>query len=557
MAVAKIKDKSSQNQESAELRRGVKILHDPIRNKGTAFTEAERDELRLRGLLPPRVHTMAEQELRVLGNFRAKPTDLEKYLYLIALQDRNENLFYRVVMNNIEEMMPIIYTPTVGQACEEFQHIYRRPRGFYISMHDKGRMREIMQNWPHKDARIIVVTDGERILGLGDLGADGMGIPIGKLSLYTACAGIPPTQCMPIMFDVGTNNEKLLNDPLYNGIERHRLRGPEYDELFDELIQAAKEVFPGILIQIEDFGNTNAFRLLKNYRDNTCLFDDDIQGTGAVAVAGIIASMRITGDNLADQKILFLGAGEAGIGIADVYVAALKEQGIPEDEARKRCWFVDSRGLLCAGRDNIAEHKEPYAHEHEFIDNLLDAVKALKPTALLGLSGQPQTFTKDVVDAMAEINERPIIFALSNPTSKAECTAEQAYTWTNGRAIFASGSPFDPVKLGNRTFVPGQGNNAYIFPGVGLGVIVSRSRVVTDEMFLAAAHSLANQVSEADLDLGRVYPKLSHIRHVSAKIAADVATMAYDKGYTDRPRPDDILRDVQEHMYHPIYPHYV
>jgi malate dehydrogenase (oxaloacetate-decarboxylating)(NADP+) len=316
-------------------------------------------------------------------------------------------------------------------------------------------------------------------------------------------------------------------------------------------------VFPGILIQIEDFGNTNAFRLLKNYREKTCLFDDDIQGTGAVAVAGLIASMRITGDTLADQKILFLGAGEAGIGIADVYVAALKEQGIPEDEARKRCWFVDSRGLLCAGRDNIAEHKEPYAHEHEYIDNLLDAVKALKPTALLGLSGQPQTFTKEVVDAMAEFNERPIIFALSNPTSKAECTAEQAYTWTNGRAIFASGSPFDPVKLDGRLFVPGQGNNAYIFPGVGLGVIVSRSRVVTDEMFLAAAHSLANQVSQVDLDLGRVYPKLSNIRHVSAKIAADVATMAYDKGYTDRPRPDDILRDVQEHMYHPIYPHYV
>ena len=557
MAVAEIKDKSAQNQEPVGMRRGVKILHDPIRNKGTAFTDAERDELKLRGLLPPRVHSMAEQELRVLGNFRAKPTDLEKYLYLIALQDRNENLFYRVVMNNIEEMMPIIYTPTVGQACEEFQHIYRRPRGFYVSVHDKGRIREILQNWPHKDARIIVVTDGERILGLGDLGADGMGIPIGKLSLYTACAGIPPTQCLPVMLDVGTNNDKLLDDPLYNGIERRRLRGPEYDELFDEFVQAAKEVFPGVLIQIEDFGNTNAFRLLRNYRENTCLFDDDIQGTGAVAVAGIIAAMRITGDSLADQKILFLGAGEAGIGIADVYVAALKEQGIPEDEARKRCWFVDSRGLLCAGRDNIAEHKEPYAHEHEFIDNLLDAVKALKPTALLGLSGQPQTFTKDVVDAMAEINERPIIFALSNPTSKAECTAEQAYTWTNGRAIFASGSPFDPVKLDSRLFVPGQGNNAYIFPGVGLGVIVSRSRVVTDEMFLAASHSLANQVSQTDLDLGRVYPKLSHIRHVSAKIAADVATMAYDKGYTDRPRPDDVLRDVQEHMYHPIYPHYV
>ena len=557
MPAAKIAEKPQQNKDPAALHRGVKILHDPIRNKGTAFTDAERDELQLRGLLPPRVHTMAEQELRVLGNIRAKPTDLEKYLYLIALQDRNENLFYRVVMNHIEEMMPIIYTPTVGQACQEFQHIYRKPRGFYISLNDKGRIRQIMQNWPHNEARIIVVTDGERILGLGDLGADGMGIPIGKLSLYTACAGIPPTQCMPVMLDVGTNNDKLLNDPLYNGIERRRLRGPEYDELFDEFIQAAKDVFPDILIQIEDFGNTNAFRLLRNYRENTCLFDDDIQGTGAVAVAGIIAALRITGGDLADQKILFLGAGEAGIGTADVFVAALREQGMPEQEAREHCWFVDSRGLLCAGRENIAEHKEPYAHKHEHIDNLLDAVKTLQPTALLGLSGQPQTFTQDVVESMAKINERPIIFALSNPTSKAECTAEQAYTWTDGRAIFASGSPFDPVKLGNRTFVPGQGNNAYIFPGVGLGVIVSRSRIVTDEMFLAAAHSLANQVTEADLELGRVYPKLSYIRHVSARIAADVATMAYDKGYTGRPRPDDVLKDVQEYMYQPIYPHYV
>jgi malate dehydrogenase (oxaloacetate-decarboxylating)(NADP+) len=426
-----------------------------------------------------------------------------------------------------------------------------------VSLHDKGNVKEILQNWPHKNARIIVVTDGERILGLGDLGADGMGIPIGKLSLYTACAGIPPTECLPIMLDVGTNNEKLLNDPLYNGIERRRARGSEYDELVDEFMQAAKEVFPGVLIQIEDFGNTNAFRLLEQYRHNTCLFDDDIQGTGAVAVAGIIASMRITGGNLADQKILFLGAGEAGIGIADVFVAALKEEGISEEDARKQCWFVDSRGLLCAGRDNIATHKEPYAHEHEYIDNLLDTVKALKPTALLGLSGQPQTFTKEVVEAMADFNERPIIFALSNPTSMAECTAEQAYTWSDGRAVFASGSPFDPVKYGDRTFVPGQGNNAYIFPGVGLGVIVSRSRTVTDEMFLRAAHSLANMVKISDLERGRVYPPLSDIRQVSAQIAADVAKMAYDNGFTDKPEPEDVLAEVQEYMYRPIYPHYV
>lgn len=548
---------SQDNQKLTELHRGVKILHDPIRNKGTAFTEAERDELCLRGLLPPRVHSMAEQELRVLGNVRAKATDLERYLYLIALQDRNENLFYRVVMNHLDEMMPIIYTPTVGLACQEFQHIYRKPRGFYVSLNDKGRIKEILQNWPHTNVRIIVVTDGERILGLGDQGADGMGIPIGKLSLYTACAGIPPTECMPVMFDVGTNNEDLLDDPLYNGIERHRARGAEYDELFDEFIQAAKEVFPGILIQIEDFGNQNAFRLLEKYRHNTCLFDDDIQGTGAVAVAGIIASMRITGGALADQKLLFLGAGEAGIGIADVFVAALKKEGMSEEEARQHCWFVDSRGLLCKGRDNIAEHKAPYAHEHDYIDNLLDAVKTLKPTVLLGLSGQPQTFTKEIVKAMSAINERPVIFALSNPTSMAECTAEQAYVWSDGKAVFASGSPFDPVKYGNQTFVPGQGNNAYIFPGVGLGIIVSQSRIVTDEMFLAAAYSLAVQVKDSDLERGRVYPPLADIRLVSAKIAAEVAKMAFDNGFTDRERPEDILADVKDYMYRPVYPHYV
>jgi len=544
------------SQPVPDLYSGVKILHDPVRNKGTAYTDAERDALKLRGLLPPRVHSMAEQELRVLGNVRAKPTDLERYLYLIALQDRNENLFYRVIMNNLEEMMPIIYTPTVGKACQEFQHIYRTPRGFYVSLQDKGRIKETMQNWPHKNARIIVVTDGERILGLGDLGADGMGIPIGKLSLYTACAGIHPTQCMPVMLDVGTNNESLLNDPLYNGLERRRARGEDYDELFDEFVTAAKEVFPGILIQIEDFGNTNAFRLLEKYRSNTCLFDDDIQGTGAVAVAGIIAAMRVTGGKLSEQKILFLGAGEAGIGIADVFVAALKEEGMSTEEARKHCWFVDSKGLLVAGRDHIAVHKEPYAHEHEYIADFVDAVKALQPTAILGLSGQPSTFTNDVVEAMAKINARPIIFALSNPTSKAECTAEQAYTWSDGRAIFASGSPFDPVKLDNQIFVPGQGNNAYIFPGVGLGVIVSRSRVVTDEMFLAASHSLANQVTDADLERGRVYPALSQIRRVSALIARDVAKMAYENGFTDREEPDDILADVHEHMYQPVYPHY-
>jgi len=534
----------------------VKILHDPVRNKGTAYTEAERDFLQLRGLLPPRVHTPAEQEMRVLGNIRAKANDLERYLYLVSLQDRNETLFYRVVMNHIEEMMPLIYTPTVGKACQEFQHIYRRPRGLYVSLQDRGRIREILGNWPHEEVKIIVITDGERILGLGDLGAQGMGIPIGKLALYTACAGIHPTQCMPVMLDVGTNNEQLLDDPLYNGLERRRIRGERYDELVAEFIAAASEAFPGVLIQLEDFGNANAFRLLSQYRDQACLFNDDIQGTGAVALAGIMSALRITGGSLPHQKLLFLGAGEAGIGVAEAFVAALVAEGVPAKHGRKQCWFVDRRGLLVAGRDNISEAKKPFAHKHAHIGNLLEAVKTLQPTAIIGLSGQRGAFTGEVIDAMAQINPRPIIFALSNPTDSAECTAEQAYSGSNGQAVFASGSPFEPVKIRNQTFVPGQGNNVYIFPGVGLGVIISQSRVVTDEMFLAAARSLASQVGDTDLAHGRVYPPLSRIRQVSAQIAQDVAGIAYERGLATRPEPDDIAAEIRRYMYQPVYPHY-
>lgn len=538
------------------LHRGVKILHDPVRNKGTAFTEAERDYLQLRGLLPARVHPLAEQELRVLGNIREKANDLERYLYLVALQDRNETLFYRVVINNIEEVMPLIYTPTVGKACQEFQHIFRQSRGLYISVQDRGRVRELMQNWPHADARMIVVTDGERILGLGDLGADGMGIAIGKLALYTACAGIHPTHCIPVMLDVGTNNVSLLNDPLYNGVERKRVRGEEYDELFAEFIAAANEVFPGIVIQLEDFGNTNAFRLLAEYRGQSCLFDDDIQGTGAVTVAGIMSAMRLCGGDLVEQRLLFLGAGEAAIGTADIFSAALIRAGVSPDVARQHSWLFDSQELVVAERSGLAPHKLPYAHDHAPIDDFLGAVKALKPTAIIGLSGQPGLFTREVIATMAELNERPIVFALSNPTANSECTAEEAYTWSEGRAIFASGSPFDPVEYGNQTFVPGQCNNAYIFPGVGLGVVTSRARHVTDEMFLAAADSLAAQVDEADLACGRLFPPLTQIRDVSTRIAADVAAIAYEHGLTDKGRPDSIDDDIADYVFQPVYPHY-
>ena len=538
------------------LPRGVKLLHDPVHNKGTAFTDAERDALGLRGLLPPRVCSPAEQELRVLGNLRNKATDLERYLFLVSLQDRNETLFYRVVINHIEEIMPLIYTPTVGKACQHFSHIYRRPRGIYISLQERGRVREILENWPHQEARVIVVTDGERILGLGDLGAAGMGIPIGKLSLYTACAGIHPTHCLPVTLDVGTNNETFLNDPLYLGLERRRERGEAYDELVDEFVSAVKDLFPKALLQLEDFGNCNAFRLLQKYRDTLCLFDDDIQGTGAVALSGLLAALRITGGTLADQRVLFYGAGQAGIGIGDTIVAGMVAAGIPEDQARRDCWFFDSQGLLVAGRDSIPPQKQPYAHDHEPVSDLQEAISILKPTALIGCAGQPAVFDEDVIRLMAQQQERPIIFALANPPAKAECTAQQAYEWSEGRVVFASGSPFEPVQLGNQSFVPGQGNNAYIFPGVGLGAVVSQSTRVTDGMFLRAAQVLADMVSDEDLEMGRVYPSLSQIREVSAQIAAAVAGMAYREGLARREQPEDILADVREQMFQPLYPHY-
>ncbi len=540
-----------------DLPTGIELLHNPILNQGTAFSHEERDLLGLCGLLPPRVNTQEKQAERVLVNFRKKPNDLEKYVHLIDLEDRNENLFYRVVIDNIEEMMPIIYTPTVGQACVEYSQIFRRPRGLYISIDDRCQIDRCLQNWPYEDVRMIVVTDGERILGLGDLGASGMGIPVGKLSLYTACAGIHPATTLPITLDVGTNNEELLNDPVYIGLQQNRISGNEYDDFIEEFITQVTKRFPHAVIQFEDFANHNAFRLLEKYRDRICTFNDDIQGTASVTLAGLFASLRLTGGKLKDHKILFLGAGEAGIGIANLIVSAMSEEGVSAKKGREKCWFVDSRGLVVSSRDDLAEHKLPYAHEHEPMESLLEAVHALKPTAIIGVSGQPQTFTKEVVEAMAELNEKPIIFALSNPTSKAECTAEQAYTWSDGRAIFASGSPFDPVTYKGQTFVPGQGNNSYIFPGVGLGVITVAARRVTDSMFMAAAKALSHQVTEEDLALGRVYPPLTKIRAVSANIAAAVAEVAYDEDLTDQPRPYNILAHVKSMMYQPDYINFV
>ncbi len=545
------------NPRSKHFPRGEELLHDPMLNKGTAFTDEERDALGLHGLLPPHVTTMHEQVLRVMDNYNLITDDLQKFIFMSALHDRNETLFYRVVIDYMETLMPIIYTPTVGQACQEFGHIYRRARGLYISLRDRGRMKEVLKNWRMPDVRAIVVTDGERILGLGDLGAAGMGIPIGKLALYTACAGVYPSYCLPVMLDVGTNNEDFLNDPLYLGLSQRRIEGQPYDDFVQEFMDAVAEVFPKAMVQFEDFGNKNAFRLLRRYRDEVCAFNDDIQGTAAVTLAGVVSALRITGGSLQDQRLLFLGAGEAGIGIANLIVSSMVNKGADEAEARKRCWFVDSRGLVESSRTGLQEHKLPYAHDHEPVAGLLEAVEALKPTVLVGVSGQPSTFTQPVVEAMARFNERPIVFALSNPTSKAECTAEHAYQWSGGRAIFASGSPFDPVVLDGKRHVPGQGNNAYIFPGVALGVIASGARRVTDEMFHAAAGALAREVSQQDLDTGLVYPPLNKVRDVSAIIATAVARVAYDRDLATLPNPDDLVAYIRSRMFDPVYANYV
>jgi malate dehydrogenase (oxaloacetate-decarboxylating)(NADP+) len=532
--------------------RGLALLRDPLLNKGIAFTEAERGTLGLRGLLPAAVMSMQAQVERVLTNLRSLPSDLEKYVALNSLHDRNEALFFRVVCDHIDEIQPLIYTPTVGLACQRFGLIFQRPRGLFISVNDRGRIAEILDNWPYQ-AKLIVVTDGERILGLGDLGANGMGIPVGKLSLYSACAGIHPELCLPVMLDVGTNNEEFLNDPYYIGLRQRRLTGPAYDEFVDEFVTAAREAFSGVLIQFEDFANHSAFRLLHKYRDDACVFNDDIQGTAAVALAGLFSALRVSGRKLNEQTLLFLGAGEAATGIADLVVSAMMAEGASEAEALRRNWLVDSKGLVVKDRAGLSGHKLRFAHDQAPIEDFLTAIKTLRPTAIIGVAAVGGAFTPEVLRTMAQMNDRPIIFALSNPTSKSECSAEDAYRHTGGRALFACGSPFDSVKLNGKTFVPRQGNNSYIFPGVGLGAIASGSRLVTDEMFMAAAHALANSVSEADLKQGSLYPALPRIREVSAQIGAAVASVAYQNGLAKGPPPNDLVGFVQSQMYDPHY----
>ena len=554
---SKHKTPTPMNTQPKKFPSGIELLHDPILNKGTAFTDKERDELGLRGLLPPMVNTQQVQLDRVLGNLRQKTSDLEKYIFLIALQDRNETLFYKLAAEHIEEIIPLIYTPTVGKACQEYGNIFRRPRGLFVTANDAGKMEKVLRNWHFEDVNVIVVTDGERILGLGDLAASGMGIPVGKLSLYTACAGIHPTRCLPVTLDVGTENEKLLNDPLYFGLKQRRVRGEAYDALVEEFITAVGKVFPNALIQFEDFANHTAFRLLKKYQDRICTFNDDIQGTASIAFSGVFSALRITKKALKDQRLLFFGAGEAGTGIADLTVAALMEEGLTEAEARNRCWFIDSKGLVVKSRKDLAEHKLPFAIDHKPMADSIEIINEFKPTALIGVSGQTGTFSEAILRLVARINERPIVFALSNPTSQAECTAEEAYRFTDGRAVFASGSPFKPVTLNGQTFVPGQGNNVYIFPGVGLGVLACRSKFVTNEMFLAAARTLASLVGEDDLAKGRVYPSLTRIREISAAIAEATAEVAYKRGFAQEPRPANLKEHIKAQMYQPDYQSYV
>lgn len=530
------------------------VLDDALRNKGTAFSDAERDRLGLAGFLPPRVETIEEQSARALAAVRARSTPIEKYCYLAALQDANETLFFRVLIDNLSELVPIVYTPTVGQACLDWSRNWQRPRGLYLTLRERGRIRDVLNRWPRRDVGVIVVTDGGRILGLGDLGVNGMGIPIGKLALYVACAGVDPARCLPVTLDVGTDTAAVRDDPLYLGLRQPRIARPEYDALIEEFVAAAQEVFPGVLVQFEDFANINAFRLLARYRERVCSFNDDIQGTGAMGLAGILAALRLTGGALAEQRFLFFGAGEANIGIGTILAAALQREGLAAEEARRRCWFIDSKGLVVEGRAELAEHKRPFAHAHGPVSGLLAIVEMLRPTFLIGASGQAGAFTEAVLAAMARLNERPVIFALSNPTSKAECTAEQAYGATGGRAIFAAGSPFAPVRLDGRTHVTGQGNNSCIFPGIGLAAIACGLQRVTDDMYFAAAKALAAQVRDEDLVGGSIFPPAARLRQVAEEVALAVAAVGYAQGVARLPRPADLAAHLRAVRYRAAYP---
>jgi malate dehydrogenase (oxaloacetate-decarboxylating)(NADP+) len=532
---------------------GYDLLRNPRLNKGTAFTEAERRAWGLEGLLPPAVLPIALQVARRRDEIANLHDDLQKYLVLSDLQARNETLYYAVLMSDPATYIPLVYTPTVGEACQKFCHVFREPRGMYLPISARGRLKELLSNWPEKDVRFIVVTDGERILGLGDLGAGGMGIPIGKLALYTACAGVPPQYCLAVVLDVGTNNESLLEDPLYLGLRQHRVRGDDYLAFVDEFVAAVQQLFPKCCIQWEDFAKLNAAPILARYRDTICTFNDDIQGTAGVALAGIFAALRITGQKLAEQRFLFLGAGSAATGIAGLISLAMVREGVDLGAAQRRNALFDSKGLLVTSRTDLADFQEPFAQDRAAVSTFLEAVEALRPTGIIGVSTVPKLFTQGVIEAIARINERPIIFPYSNPTSRSECTAEEAYRWSGGRAVFASGSPFPPLEIAGRRLVPGQGNNVYVFPAMGMAVFATEAMRVTEEMFIVAAQAIAEQVSEADLSMGLIYPPQRHILDASLRVAERVATCIFDQGLARVPRPDDVGALIRARTYRPVY----
>ena len=533
--------------------RGRELLDNPNLNKGTAFTDEEREQLGLVGLLPDAVEDIDRQLERVLGHLKEKPTDIERYIYLIGLCDRNETLFYKLLMSDPMRFLPIVYDPTVAEACLKFGYIYRRSRGMYVSFRHKGRVAEVVRNCQVKDVRFICVSTGGRILGLGDIGANGMGIPIGKLQLYTACAAVPPDCLLPVLLDIGTTNNELRADPLYLGLRQLPPSEKELDEFVDEFVEAVQEVFPGCCIHFEDWKGTDAIRLLAKYKDKILCYNDDIQGTASVTLAGLITALQIVDAKLVDQRILFLGAGSAGIGIANLLASAMQQQGLTKEKAAARISLFDINGLIEPSRKDLSSSQQVYAHQHAPAKDLVATIESLKPTILIGVSTTGGAFNQRVVETMSKVNERPIIFALSNPTEKAECTAEQAYSWSKGKALYAAGVQFPDVKLDGQTFHPGQANNFYIFPAVGLAVYATRAKRITDEVFIVAAEASAGQVTAEQRSHGMLFPSQANILEVEVAIAARTAEYIFDNNLATVKRPNDIRSWIEGQLYNPQY----
>ncbi len=532
---------------------GAELLRDPSLNKSTAFTEAERQALGLVGLVPDVTETEDLQLRRVMMQLGHKNTDLDRYIYLVNLLDHDETLFYRTIMSDPARFLPIVYDPTIGEACLKFGHIFRQTGGMYLSIERRGKVKEILKNWPQKDIRFICVTDGGRILGLGDLGANGMGIPIGKLQLYTAAAGVPPQYLLPMYLDAGTNNEQYLNDPLYLGLRKPRPATTDLFTFVDEFVEAVQEVFPKCCIHFEDWTGVDAVHLLQRYREKYCVYNDDVQGTAGITLAGMINATKLKGSKLKDEKYLFLGAGSAGIGLANLLCSALVAQGMTLSEAQARVYMFDVNGLLESNRQDLVDFQRPYAHPHAPTKNFVAAIDSIKPTTIIGVSTIGGAFTQAVVEAMARINERPVILALSNPTEHAECTAEQAYTWSKGKAIYAAGVQFAPVHVNGQTFLPGQANNFYIFPAVGMAIFATQAKRVSDEMFIEAAQAVADQVPTDLLKQGLLYPLQSNILEVEIQTAARVAKLVFDSGLARVDRPADMVAFIRQHVFKPEY----